>query len=102
MFVVTNLTKLYYHEPRPFWVGPDVEAWHCSTQYGNPSGHAFMSMSMAMTLWLDANHVWTTSPDYTDSLHSIIYTRLAYLLVALTFTVTVGFSRVIIGVHSWN
>jgi membrane-associated phospholipid phosphatase len=53
ILVFTNITKLGYHDPRPFWVWTDVQAFACSSQYGNPSGHSSMSMGMAVTMALD-------------------------------------------------
>ena len=55
MLAMMNITKLWYHEARPFWVRDNIEAYGCSTQYGNPSGHSLFSMGAAMSIWLDFN-----------------------------------------------
>ena len=31
ILIVMNLGKLFYHEARPYWVSPDVQAHSCST-----------------------------------------------------------------------
>jgi len=38
--VFINFFKLFYHDPRPFWSSDAVQAFQCSTQFGNPSGHS--------------------------------------------------------------
>ena len=48
-----DILKLAYHEPRPYWVDSEVIPEHCSGQYGNPSGHAAVSMAVMLTIWLD-------------------------------------------------
>jgi len=59
VFFFMNIFKLYYHNPRPYWVDPDVEAYQCPDEYGNPSGHSETSLGIAMTVWLDYNHYVT-------------------------------------------
>ena len=97
MLFTMNISKLFYHEPRPFWVSPQIEAMTCSTQYGNPSGHSLFAMGTALTIWLDYNATVTNTCFW-----GRWYTRLALLIAALTFGVTIGYSRVVLGVHSWN
>ena len=55
MTTLSSLLKLYFHDPRPFWVWDDIKVTSCSTQFGNPSGHTLTSTGMAMTIWLDFN-----------------------------------------------
>ena len=50
---IMNITKLSYADPRPYWVSPDVQAFKCSSTFGNPSGHSEMSMAISLILWLD-------------------------------------------------
>lgn len=42
----TNLLKLLYSDPRPYWDYEDVEGVQCSDGWGNPSGHASLSMAV--------------------------------------------------------
>ena len=98
---VMNVSKLWYHEQRPFWVpNTNIEAYSCSTQFGNPSGHSLFSMGMAMVLWLDFNEFGMRAED--GHWCKPIWVRLIALVVALTFTFTIGYSRAFLGVHSWN
>ena len=56
MLFCMNISKLWYHEQRPFWVpNTEIKAFYCGTQFGNPSGHALFSMGMAIFSWLDFN-----------------------------------------------
>ena len=49
-----NLLKLRYHDPRPFWSSEEVQAFKCSRQYGNPSGHSMTAFCTALLIALDA------------------------------------------------
>jgi membrane-associated phospholipid phosphatase len=98
MIFVMNVFKLSYHDPRPFWVDPEITGYECSTQYGNPSGHSLNSMGIAFTIWLDYNHYATSIP---TSMSSAAW-RYTMLAVAILFGVSIGFSRVFLGMHSWD
>ena len=114
-----NVSKLWYHQPRPFWVNPAIESSSCSTQYGNPSGHSLVAMAFAGIIWLDYNdtmrdakrredEVSGVSADstmfsrYSDCSCKLWYTRTMFFVVAILFAATVGFSRIVLGVHSIN
>lgn len=96
--LLMNVTKLYYHQARPFWASPDVQAFGCEMQYGNPSGHSIMSMGIALLLWFDYNH---TAQNQEGNLFNI-YVRVFFLIIAVTFGLTIGYSRLFLGVHSMN
>jgi len=59
-------------------------------------------MGIALTIWLDYNASISSAEAYRNSWLAQWYTRLFALIVALTFGVTIGYSRVFLGVHSWN
>jgi len=101
LLFIMNVGKLFYWQARPFWVSPDIEAYACSTQYGNPSGHSLMSLGTALTIWLDYNSSMQKEK-YVGSFFSRWYIRLALLFAALAFGFTIGYSRVVLGAHSWN
>ena len=93
-----NVTKLYYHQARPFWASSDVKAFGCSTQYGNPSGHSLTSMGAALFLWLDYNQ----NAQNKEGQFYNMYTRVFLFIVAITFGLSIGYSRLFLGVHSLN
>jgi hypothetical protein len=41
---LTDVLKLLYSDPRPYWKYSDVDGIRCSTGWGNPSGHASISI----------------------------------------------------------
>jgi len=100
---LTNAMKLSYHQPRPFWVSDDVQAFACSSQYGNPSGHSTIAMGTAVYLWLDYNS-WAidASTRDTPSQFSKWYWRLIFAVLGLVYAVTIAYSRMFLGVHSFN
>ncbi len=89
VMLVMNVTKLSYADPRPYWVASDIVAYKCSNQYGNPSGHSETSMGIAMTLWLD--YAFTNASNLRKGV---------LLFAALLFAFSIGYSRLILGVHS--
>ena len=98
MVFIMNVFKLSYHDPRPFWVSSNIKAYGCSMQYGNPSGHSLNSMGIAMTVWLDYNHYAARGLVK----YSSTAWRIFFLFLALLFGLSIGYSRVFMGVHSWN
>ena len=52
---VTSVAKLNYHQQRPYWVAENIQAFDCSNQYGNPSGHCFTTGGTLLAIWLDYN-----------------------------------------------
>ena len=99
LLFLMNVSKLWYHDPRPFWVSDEIQALTCSTQYGNPSGHSMFSMAAATTIWLDVNDRYRNSP---GSWMQPLWARLVLLAIAFTYTFTVGYSRIFLGMHTWN
>lgn len=99
MLFLMNITKLWYHGPRPFWVSLDIYPYTCNTQYGNPSGHSMFSMAAALTVWLDFNQHYRNK---TDSRLQPLWVRSVAFVVAVTYSFTIGYSRIFLGAHSWN
>jgi len=85
----TNYMKMAYHGPRPFWSSDDVQAFHCSTQYGNPSGHSMFGFGMPMALALN----YVAEKNVSNKGVSAIFGSLA-------FGASVAYSRLFLGVHS--
>jgi len=53
---VMNITKMAYHEPRPFMFSALITPYGCSSEYGNPSGHSIFAASFNFFLYLDVFH----------------------------------------------
>ena len=82
---MSGFLKLFYQQPRPYWVDTGVKAIMCANDFGMPSGHSSCSMhiSVMIAFELIANGYswgWTTG---------LIGVPLA-----------VGISRLYVGVHS--
>ena len=90
--IITNLGKILYADPRPFWSSDDILAMKCSSQYGNPSGHSTVPWGMSMLVALDFTENFVTDP----ILSALIR------ISALFFGFSVSYSRVFLGVHSLN
>jgi undecaprenyl-diphosphatase len=90
---IMNLLKMLYSNPRPYWVKPSLML-SCSPGFGNPSGHAFDSIAVYLSLW----HM------ITDHSFFIKYWPFKYilLLLKLGLVIAIVLSRVYLGVHSVN
>ena len=87
-----NMLKLSYADPRPFWSSDDVQAFHCSSEYGNPSGHTMIGAGLPLLIALDfiADYVTETAE------------KARILAGTLAFGASVGYSRLFLGVHGLN
>jgi hypothetical protein len=47
---------MLYHRPRPFYTNEDMQVYKCSKSFGNPSGHASLSIMFYTTIFLLAFH----------------------------------------------
>lgn len=92
IYYYNDFVKIAYHDSRPFWEGPDVKGWFCSDAFGNPSGHANVSMAMTLVVWLDVCH----------SFKLPIWAKILLLGVCFALTGTIGYSRLYLGAHSLN
>lgn len=90
---IMNMLKLIYSNPRPYWVKPSLML-SCSPGYGNPSGHAFDSLSVYLSIW----HM-ITDLDFFKRHKSMKYLLLVLILVLVGAIVL---SRIYLGVHSVN
>ncbi len=72
---ITITGKSMMSHPRPSWTSDEINAWACDPDFGNPSGHSLTSMTFAY---------FSSNP---------------FLLCLALF---VGFSRMVLGVHSLN
>ena len=91
---VSGVLKLLYHQPRPYWVSDGVRAYKCSKDYGFPSGHSSISMHVTVFMILDI---------FASSIYSSeILIQIITVILSMAFPVLIGFSRVYLGVHSFD
>ena len=77
---VNTMIKFLFHQPRPFWVNPEVKAMVEEGSFGLPSGHSQNAASIWGIFARSVNKPWVTA--------------LILLFIFLT-----GFSRIYLGVH---
>ena len=90
---IKDTFKLFYHDPRPFWVYTDIKSFRCSTSYGNPSGHAMETSGMLMTVFLDYCRYYTNSEDYLSRVHM----KVLFFFLFLIITFGEGFATLYLG-----
>lgn len=90
-----NVTKMAYHEPRPFMVDSRIKVYGCTAEYGNPSGHSLFASAGHFFIFLDICHS-KGSCKFSKPLYAI----LLFLTVSLSFLI--GFARFYVGVHTIN
>jgi membrane-associated phospholipid phosphatase len=94
---VMNLTKIAYHDPRPYMSNSQIEPWgSCSKEYGNPSGHSLFAAAFFPFFFLDHFHGL-----FRGRKIAIKWYGLA-LFFTVAFCVLIGFARLYVGLHSLN
>ncbi len=89
-----NITKMAYHEPRPFMYTREIKVYGCSAEYGNPSGHSLFAAAFNFFFFLDICH------SRARKVSNFVYFSLLFNAVLLT--VFIGFARFYVGVHTLN
>lgn len=95
-------SKLFYHDPRPYFSSDSVRAINCTRGYGNPSGHAIAAVSVYGSLWIMTYlEEWKGFSGF----HSprvragVKWVSLSAVVVVMGLTF---FARMFLGVHSAN
>lgn len=92
---LTIITKMIYHEPRPFMVDDKIKVFGCTDEYGNPSGHALFTAGGHFFVFLDIFH-----SEKEKKFSRPVYFILLFLTISLSFLV--GFARFYLGLHTIN
>jgi membrane-associated phospholipid phosphatase len=79
--VVNSLLKLAFHDPRPYWVDPEMRVMAGESSFGMPSGHA----QNAVVVW--------------GGIAATLKSRAAWI-ISVALMLLIGLSRIYIGVHS--
>lgn len=79
-FAINAALELFFHSPRPYWIGGDVKAFASETSFGMPSCHAQSSATVFgyIALWMRKRAVWAA---------------------CIALIVLIGISRMYLGVH---
>lgn len=94
------ILKMLYAQDRPNWydISITVGYFDCQLEYGNPSGHALEAAAFSFTVYLDS----LLSMSNRSKRKYLVCYSLMWLPFPVVYTYAMGFSRVVIGVHSWN
>jgi hypothetical protein len=86
---VVGTVKALYAESRPYWTNVEIQSlqWYCPLDFGNPSGHSWLSGVFYYLLILE---YLGTGPYY------------LYMLIPLSTSFIVPLSRMYLGAHSAN
>jgi membrane-associated phospholipid phosphatase len=101
--VVNAYMKLVYHQPRPFMIDREIISYSCSKGFGNPSGHSSAAWSFAIILFLDIFHGMPHGKNQNELQDVYFPSNITYLiglLFALSWGISLPFSRFILGAHS--
>lgn len=96
LMLVMNITKMAYHEARPFWIDPTVYQSDCSVEFGNPSGHSMTAAVLSVALAFSILHLGS------GDLKRRVILGLLIFPIALIYFFAMGLSRLTLGVHSIN
>jgi membrane-associated phospholipid phosphatase len=75
-----SVLKIFFHQPRPYWVDPSVKAYSAEPSFGLPSGHATFSTVVWGSLAVSFKKKWLW-------------------VLAFILPILIGLSRVYLGVH---
>ena len=96
---IMNFLKLMHAQERPFWVYKDIQPdASCIEQFGNPSGHSLFAAFFSMYLW--HRHFYSIKAA-SASIKVKLLKTISFLVFVGGF-VTIGISRLEVGVHSLN
>lgn len=88
---LTGFLKMIYTHPRPYWVNIDILPYQCEAGWGNPSGHALVTVPLYLGFW---NLLFSCK----ELKEKIIYKKIG-LGIIVVFTGLICFSRIILGLH---
>ena len=88
----SNILKIIYHNPRPFWNDKKLFKDVCEGGFGNPSGHALGSIST----YLGISHLLIKNKLFKEN----IKFQIGLFVFTIFFILNIMLSRIYIGVHS--
>ncbi len=97
---IMNLTKMAYHEPRPFMTTDKIKIYGCSSEYGNPSGHSIFAAAMDTFVFLDVFYAQEDKSLPRKALWKMCHWFWLFISISLTFLI--AFARFYVGVHTLN
>ena len=93
---ITNLLKMIYKNPRPYWKS-DILDIVCNSGYGNPSGHSLVSLSFFLVF----SHI-VTNFDFFRKYKKGKILRIVIFCFCIILAALVIIGRVLLSAHSIN
>lgn len=94
--------KMLYSEPRPFWENHDIKPDECKVTFGSPSGHTFLLVASLFIPFMQFYYEYGRRKDVGGVMctaHIIKMGATCFLAMAM---ITIAFSRVYLGMHSYG
>jgi membrane-associated phospholipid phosphatase len=93
--LVCGVLKINLQQPRPFWLSDEVQALNCEFGYGYPSNHVITTVPAFLIFY----EIMFYRFEVDKKTNGRLYWWIGFLTVLL-ITIIVGFSRMVLGVHS--
>jgi membrane-associated phospholipid phosphatase len=90
-----GILKINFQQPRPFWLSDDVKTPFCPFAYGYPSNHVISTIPAFLIFY----EIIFYRFEIDKKVRGRVYWWIGFSFV-LTLSVVVGFSRMVLGVHS--
>jgi membrane-associated phospholipid phosphatase len=103
-FQFVSWLKVAYGQSRPVLQCDSVKAWECACDYGMPSGHSSIGIMNGYILGdLILTHLKLKYTKDGKSTAKEVEEKFGWIkIVSWVFGVSVGLSRIVLGVHSWS
>jgi membrane-associated phospholipid phosphatase len=92
---ICGVLKINFQQPRPFWISDEVKALSCEYGYGYPSNHVITTVPAFLIFY----EIIFYRFEVDKKVNGRIYQVIGFSTV-LFLTIIIGFSRMILGVHS--
>jgi membrane-associated phospholipid phosphatase len=90
-----GILKINFQQPRPFWLSDEVITPYCPFAYGYPSNHVLSTIPAFLMFY----EIIFYRFEVDKKVYGKIYWWIGFLIV-LSLSALVGFSRMVLGVHS--
>ena len=95
-FVIANYLKLFFANPRPYMLNPEIIPHYCSDTFGSPSGHSTIAAVFVIVLFFDIFHGKSKSAPR-------VFSNWLYwpaLVFTVYWSIAIPYTRMVLGVHS--
>lgn len=91
---ISNILKLFYQDPRPYYINTNIVAYSTDADYGNPSGHGF-----APTVFYLSLLYFSKESKLMKKIPTLYYSCSVIVVISILMLI---YSRFLLGVHALN